>query len=243
MLTTFAGGRLFGERYGTGAPQALALHGWGGTHAQMSPMLKGIDAISLDLPGFGASPRPDAVWGAREYADCVSSVLDEFAEPAVLLGYSFGGRVAVHLGARFPERVRAIVLTGAPLIRRQASGKAPVVFRLMKKANKFGLVSDARMEAERRKRGSEDYRNATGIMRDVLVRVVNESYENELRSLRSPVDMIWGADDTAAPLAQATLAKDLITAPVTLTVHPGGHFLPLQQPELVSAAVRKWTSQ
>ena len=56
------------------------------------------------------------------------------------------------------------------------------------------------MEALRRRRGSDDYRNATGVMRDVLVIAVNEDYEDLLPRITCPVELVWGDDDTAAPL-------------------------------------------
>ena len=62
------------------------------------------------------------------------------------------------------------------------------------------LVSDATMEAARQRYGSADYKAAQGIMRQVLVRSVNETYEAQLDAVRCPVHMIWGANDTAAPV-------------------------------------------
>ena len=61
-----------------------------------------------------------------------------------------------------------------------------------------------RMESLRQRYGSEDYRLATGVMRTVHVRAVNEtneSYEEQLRRIACPVELVWGDDDTAAPLA------------------------------------------
>ena len=192
MLTAFADGAVFGNRIGEAEPNVLALHGWGGTNAQMLGCVEGLDALTLDLPGFGASPVPPEAWGASQYADLLVPVLETFHAPPVVVGFSFGGRVAVCLAAKRPDLVRALVLTGAPLLRKSASPtKAPLAFRIAKVAHRFGLLSDERMEEERRKRGSADYRAATGIMRNVLVRVVNETYENELRALQCPVDFVF----------------------------------------------------
>ena len=50
----------------------------------------------LDLPGFGASPVPDSVWGSREYADHIEEYLaDNDLENVYLAGHSFGGRVSI----------------------------------------------------------------------------------------------------------------------------------------------------
>ena len=63
-------------------------------------MLEGLDAIALDLPGFGVAQEPPAAWSTAEYASFVNPVLDDMAGgPVVVLGHSFGARVAVHLAA------------------------------------------------------------------------------------------------------------------------------------------------
>ena len=198
-----------------------------------------MNAVTLDLPGFGVSPPPDGPWGAREFAAAVAPVLDDIGEPVVVLGFSFGGRVAVHLAAAYPERVRALVLTGVPLLRRTGKRNASIAFRLLKRGNKLGIISDQRMEAERSKRGSPDYRRASGVMRDVLVRAVNESYEDELPRVRCKVELVWGELDTAAPLWVAETAHARLPDS-HLTVVPGRtHFLPEEEPEQIRAAIKR----
>ena len=73
----------------------LALHGWRRDHRDFDAVLAppGMDAIALDLPGFGSAPPPDAVWGTPDYAGAVAAVLEEMEAHVVVLGHSFGGRV------------------------------------------------------------------------------------------------------------------------------------------------------
>jgi len=236
VLRAFADGRLFGEQYGTGPPWALALHGWGRTHADFNLALQGIDAVALDLPGFGATPAPAEAWGSPEYAAAVAAAI---TDPVVVLGHSLGGRVAVHLAAARPELVRALVLTGAPLIRGGTPARPSFAYRIGRTLHRRGLVSDARMERLRNKYGSEDYRAAQGTMRDVHVRLVNEAYDAVLREITCPVELVWGDDDTAAPLDVAqTLADRLPKA--RLTVCPGaGHLTPLTVPDALRAALER----
>jgi pimeloyl-ACP methyl ester carboxylesterase len=239
VLTSFGNGRLFGARFGAGAPKVLALHGWRKDHTDLTKVLDGFEAIALDLPGFGASPIPDDVWGAAAYASALGEVLSEFESPLVVFGHSFGGRVAVNFAALFPEHVRALVLTGVPLIRHAPTRKAPLAFRLAKLANRVHILSDERMEAERRRRGSADYRAATGVMRDIFVKVVNESYEKQLAVIEQPVEMVWGEHDSEAPLGQAREALEILKNG-QLTVVPGGsHWLPQSDPALLRNAIER----
>lgn len=228
MLKAFAGGRLFGTVHGTPPPRVLALHGWGRTHRDFDAVLAGLDALALDLPGFGATPEPDGVWGGEEYAAAVAPVLDGADEPVVVLGHSFGGRAAVHLAVRRPELVRALVLTGVPLVRPAGIGRhrPPVGYRLARALHRRGVLGEARMEALRQRYGSADYRAARGVMRQVHVKAVNETYEAQLRALRCPVELVWGADDADVPVSVAEAAAGLV-AGARVTVLPGvGHLVP-----------------
>jgi pimeloyl-ACP methyl ester carboxylesterase len=243
MIRTFAGGRLFGSVTGTATPRLLALHGWGRSHRDFDRVLapdgeKPLPAIALDLPGFGVSPPPDAVWGAEDYARSVAEVLDDMEVPVVLLGHSFGGRVALHLAAQRPHAVGAMVLTGAPFLPATTRRAAPALgFRMARRLHALGLVSDARMETTRLRYGSADYNAAVGIMRLILVRAVNESDEEQLTSVRCPVHLVWGADDTAAPVDVAERALGLLSNG-ELSVEPGtGHLTPTLIPEVLRAAV------
>ena len=239
MLRAFAGGRFFGDTFGDGRPRVLALHGWRRTHRDFAKVLEGVDALAVDLPGFGSTPEPPEPWGSAQYADALTSLLDELTQPAVVLGHSFGGRVAVHLAASRPDAVKALILTGVPLRRTGGGPKPALSFRLARALNRRGVVSDARMEELRERYGSEDYRAAKGVMREVFVRVVNETYENELGRITCPTELVWGDDDTAAPLDAATWAVGVLADAKLTVVEGAGHLTPLTIPDQLRTAVER----
>jgi pimeloyl-ACP methyl ester carboxylesterase len=245
VLRAYGDGNLFGEPYGEGPVRVVWLHGWarrGQDFADSARELsdQGISSVALDLPGFGSSPLPTVAGGARIYAQLLTPALVELAqEPLVLVGHSFGGRIATVIAATNPELVRGVVLTGAPLVRQASSAKSPLRYRIVRALYQKGLLSDARMEDARQHFGSADYRNAHGIMRDVLVATVNESIEPELGLVRAPVSMVWGRSDLEVPLEIAQRAAALLSCPHTLRVVEGaGHLLPTEKPhELVTSVM------
>jgi pimeloyl-ACP methyl ester carboxylesterase len=221
-LTALLGGAVLAEKTGD-APKVLALHGWNRTRADWSAVLAGIPSLAVDLPGFGASPEPPSAWGSHDYASLLAPLVEDGGWTVV--GHSFGGRVAVQLAAGWPGAVEHLVLTGVPLLRRTGSGKAPIGFRLAKRAHALGLLSEGRMEAARRRHGSADYRAAQGVMRDTLVRLVNEDYRDLLPQVKSRVTLVWGAHDTAAPLAMAQEAAALVDGATLRVSESSGHLL------------------
>ena len=240
MLSSFAGGRLYGSTNGDGPPRVVALHGWGRTHADFASVLEPFDAIAVDLPGFGATPPPPEAWGSPEYAELVLAMLGELDEPPVLVGHSFGGRVGIHVAATAPDAIRGLVLTGAPLIRAASTTKPKTGYRLARWLNKRGVLSDTRMEAARKKYGSADYANATPALRAIHVKLVNENYDAQIAAVRTPVELVWGDDDTAAPLATANELASRLGATATVTVVPGaGHLTPLTAANELRAAIKR----
>jgi pimeloyl-ACP methyl ester carboxylesterase len=246
VLRAYGDGKLFGEPYGEGPVRVVFLHGWarrGADFAACASELaaRGVTCVALDLPGFGSSPDPTLAGGARHYATLVAPALSEMSDdPLVLVGHSFGGRVATVLAADHPALVRALVLTGVPLVRLSAPSRPPWRYRLTRFARAHGWVSEATMETARQRYGSADYRNARGVIRDVLVANVNESYEVELARVTVPVAMIWGELDLEVPVSVADRAAALLQAPHTFRSVVGvGHFLPIEAPHEVVRAVEE----
>lgn len=247
MLKAFASGRLFGESFGEGPCSVLVLHGWRRTRGDFAGMLREplegpsgrVGALALDLPGHGASPEPPEAWGSPEYAAALEDVLGVLDRPVVVVGHSFGGRVAVHLAARQPEAVRGLVLTGVPLVRLGPPPRAALGYRVVRRLARAGLVPASRLEAARERYGSDDYRAARGVMRAVLVTLLAERYETPLASLSCPVELVVGAADDVTPPAVAEAVATLVPTARVEIVPGAGHLTPLEAPDALRAAVAR----
>ncbi len=224
MLTSLAGGRLLADKHGATPPAVVALHGWGRTGADFAPIVEGLDAVAVHFPGFGTADPPPEAWGTPEYAALVAEAITPFA-PVVVVGHSFGGRVAVRLAANYPNLVSALVLTGVPLVRLSPTSRPALSYRIVRWLASKKLVPASVLEKQKRTRGSADYNAAQGIMRDILVTTVNERYEDDLARVTVPVHMVWGENDVAAPMPAGDAASRLIPT-ATFRVVPGaGHLL------------------
>lgn len=107
-------GRLAVLEAGKGEP-LLLLHGLGGTKQSFLPTVAALAGerrlVAVDLPGFGDSAKPVASYTPSMFCSWIVALLDELGiERCHLLGHSLGGRVALELGFRDPDRVEALVL-------------------------------------------------------------------------------------------------------------------------------------
>ncbi|HEY3018740.1 MAG TPA: alpha/beta fold hydrolase [Solirubrobacteraceae bacterium] len=105
---------------GAGPPVVL-LHGLGATKASFLPTVAALAGsyrtIALDLPGFGDSAKPlRARYDPRFFARSVIAALDALElDRADVIGNSMGGRVAIEVGLRHPDRARRLVLLAPSL--------------------------------------------------------------------------------------------------------------------------------
>jgi pimeloyl-ACP methyl ester carboxylesterase len=226
---------------GTGRP-LLLLHGWGVSSELFAPILTGLEAgrrlIVPDLPGFGATPPPDAPWSVHEYAAWCVALLDRLGiERCDLIGHSNGGRIGIVLAAEHPQRVGRMVLAGSAGIRPNHTLRDVArvrTYKALRVVERSPLVPGAIRRAARGRadqRGSADYRAVSGTMRGTLVRIVNEDLRALLPSLRMPVLLIWGEQDTETPIDDGRLMERLIPDAGLVVFEGAGHFAYLEQPD------------
>ena len=95
----------------TPRPTLLCLHGLGAAGRSWRALCEAYDGPcdAPDLPGFGAAP-PLAAPAVAAYADWTVARLERIAGPAVLVGWSMGGKFALATSARRPQRLAGLVL-------------------------------------------------------------------------------------------------------------------------------------
>ena len=93
-----------------GAPRVLCLHGvtsHGRHFARLAEALPGLHVVAPDLLGHGSSPY-EPPWSIAAHLEAIVDTVG--VEPGMLLGHSFGGRLALELAARHPELASRLVL-------------------------------------------------------------------------------------------------------------------------------------
>lgn len=97
-------------------PDVLLIHGLGGAKSSFFDAAAALShhyrVHAVDLPGFGSSSKPvRAPYNAKWFAETMVDVMDTIGiERAHVVGNSMGGRVAIEMGLRFPERIGGLGL-------------------------------------------------------------------------------------------------------------------------------------
>ncbi len=185
----------------------VLLHGWGQNKEMMGNIFEHLKdrfrVWALDFPGFGESGEPPVAWGVEDYELFLEEFIrvNDIVDP-ILIGHSFGCRVAIRYAAKNQNNVKKMCLTGAAGIR----PKHGLDWQIRTKAYKAGkwllkvTGQTEKLEEMQKNAGSEDYRNAQGIMKPTFVKVVNDDVSPILKDVKCSVLLVWGEYDAAAPL-------------------------------------------
>lgn len=247
LTTEIDGTVLAFGRCGSGPVPVVVMHGWGCNSDTMAIPAQaacgpGTTVYNLDLPGFGASPEPATTWGITDYADLVEKFCQRFGlERPVLIGHSFGGRIAIILASRMP--VGKLILIDAAGIKPRRSLRYYIKVYGFKAAKRLALLFLGKerggrvVDRWRAKAGSSDYAGASPRMRAIMSRVVNEDLRHLLPEIKAPTLLIWGERDTATPIADARLMERLIPDAGLVSYPEAGHFSFLDRPAQTRAVI------
>lgn len=232
---------------GTGRPVVL-MHGWGCTldtvRSIAATASKTHRVLNLDMPGFGHSAEPTEVWTVDDYTALVVRFIEllELERP-ILIGHSFGGRVAIQLAARRPDMVDSLVLVDAAGVKpkRPLSYYIKVYRFKTLKALANAVLGKKRaakvIERMRGRSGSADYASASPRMRAIMSRVVNLDLTPCMPLIKAPTLLVWGENDTATPISDARTMERLISGAALVSFPGCGHYSFLDNPVQFAAVL------
>lgn len=208
------------KKLGTRGEVLLLLHGWQHSIDNLWLLAKILSSCCqvylLDLPGFGKTPYDPAMKATADYVQFIKRFITEQNIKPVLLGHSFGGRIAVKLAALYPELLAdKLILMGVPGLHNKRSLKKRCYLYCIKYSGKLLKLIDFIFRTKLFKNkfatrfGSRDYQNA-GALRDLFVQVINEDLSPFAAKIRKKTLLLWGKNDYEAPLSQAHGYQELI---------------------------------
>ena len=221
-LSYLAAGTPVGRR-------VVFLHGTPGDATDWAPFLHrvpdGQHRLAVDRPGFGQSGPGAPVVTLPDQARAIAGLIARAGAPAVLVGSSYGGPVALQLAAEHPELVAGVLLVGAA-----ADPARERVEAIQHLAARRGI---ARLLPRPLAHANAELLALARELADLAPR---------LGRIRAPVTILQGLSDTLVPPENAGYLASRIGAAArrrVVLVERAGHFLHLLRGSLVDAVLHQ----
>jgi pimeloyl-ACP methyl ester carboxylesterase len=213
--------------------------------------------IMPDLRGHGASPAPEGVYTMDEMADDVIELLDILGldAPVVIGGLSMGGYVALSLVARYPSRVRGLMLmdTRAGADSPEAAQKREEMAQTVIAAGNAGPVVESMVPRLFAKTTLKERAERVAVLREVMEQTTPRGIAGALRGMacrpdRSsdlaniavPTLVLVGEEDVITPPAEAQALADAIAGSRLEVVSNSGHMAPYENPAIANPVILRF---
>ncbi len=236
------------------------VHGWSGNvhnwWDQFEAFSRSRHVLIFDLPGHGKSEKGGHLDISMEsLVETVVSLMDlREIERATLVGNSAGGNVAARVAIAHPERVERLVLSDAT-----GSGRDGIIAWVKpavspERLNRVGLTSgehfpgedpksQARADMIRSYVGTEEERPYLESLADTFALYYERIPKDQLRGLKIPTLLIWGADDPVVPKRSIHYFERNIPRTETFWVDGAGHNPNTEAPDLFNCALQAFLEQ
>lgn len=246
---------------GEGGPGIVLLHGYGhfGQSLNLSGFMEDISdsyrVLALDLLGHGGSSDPDSPTGYERQATIMHRAATEFGYAKYnLVGYSWGGRVAMRLASLHGEAVERLVIVdiaprthptpqrvtdepGVPLGFRDAesavdwlSARSPGVPMAFWRANLGSLFFPE---------GDGGWRMSSHPSRKTNLVMDGDGWRI-LGDISVPTMLIRGSESDSAPAGEVVRMKEVLKDLVVVTIEGADHSVPFTHPEEFERAIREF---
>lgn len=232
---------------GQKVPVVIFLHGWRGKKEvwdkNIAYLSKDFDCIAIDLPAFGQSETPQTPWGVEQYANFLNIFIENLGlEKVVLVGKSFGGRVAIYFAYKYPDKLSKLVLVSAAGV----EGKSFLTRVKILAAKNFKFVLKCFGVNPQ-----SFYKNNVGRIFCKIFKINREEsfYKLEVKKLVTSLNLsfycrrirvstliVWGKEDKVLPLKVGKKLHNLIKSS-RLVVINGGHNAHIEYSDEFNAAL------
>lgn len=232
---------------------------------------QGFRVLALDLPGFGASDRPDAPYTPPWYADLIDAWLGQLdIQRATLVGHSMGGQISLFLALDHPERVGRLVLTSPAGLERFSPGEGRWLKQYWNEKRATEADEDAiranfhmnfnvwdegveRLMAERvRAAGSESFRGTSVAVARCVAGMIDHPVYSRLGQVAVPTLILIGDDDRlipnpifhgGTPRSVGEIGVEQIPGASLEVLRGAGHMAQHDRPEAWNGLVLDWLRQ
>ena len=191
------------------------LHGWTYSTEKWNPFVdllkqKGIEVNLLKIPGL--TEEIDREWIIDDYVSWLKKITDKTKDKIILIGHSNGGRIALNFALKYPDKLSNLILIDSAGIYHNElliKIKRLVFGHIAKVGNKLNS-SEIFKTLLYKIVGESDYKNATPVMKQTMINLINSDKFLSLGKVEVPTSIIWGREDKTTPLSDGKLMHKLI---------------------------------
>lgn len=209
------------------------LHGWGMSHETFDSLLeyfKDYNLYIVDFLGFGLSDEANKKIKLDDYVNHIEELVKkEDLDRLILIGHSFGGRVAIRIASK--RKIEKIVLVNsAGINHHNFKYHLKVLWYKIRKLFVY-LFKNKDYNNFVRRNGSADYNSLSFNMRGTFKNIVNEDLKKDLKKISCDSLVIGSLFDKEVPLKDTKLMSELIKKSKFITFYRSGHFSYLDEKE------------
>jgi len=218
---------------------------------------KGIEVLTLDLPGFKPENKLTKPWALDNYVAWLADFAetrslrfrrDRVSASFYLLGHSFGGRVALKFAFKYPELLGGLILVSSAGIKDKSLKTKMLTFTAkiaqkikLKQCPCFGFSRGLFYKFILKK---TDYLKTDDdlALKETMRMALNEDLLPLLEKIKVKTALIWGNKDKLTPLKQGKLMQKKIPNSQLLVLKDVGHTPYLECPELLAQKIIEFIS-
>ena len=203
--------------------------------------------LSFDFPAHGRSSGIDSLGSITAYSDFTYNLWKTLGvRPAVLMGHSMGGAIAMDLALRHPEMVDGLALTCTAPKFNIPDDRVDVWAQVMKGRQPQPFNKDScspQTPQEIVQQGwMEQIKTDPRVRHFDLLACQQVDLTSKLGEISKPTLILAGKDDVATPVAQSEEMRDKIPGAQLTVVEDAGHWLPIEKPQEACDAVNAFFS-
>lgn len=229
----------------------LMIHGFGANRDNWlrfaRPFTSRYHVIALDLPGFGESSKPDALYDVATQSERLHAFVKALkVDKLHLIGNSMGGHIAALYATRYPEQVLSVaLLDNAGVTSPHKSEMFAMIERgepnplVVRQAEDFGKLMEFVFvtppplpDALKQHFAEQSMTNQAHY--DAIFTQLRERYvplEPELPKIQAPTLLLWGDKDRVLDVSSIDVMKPLLRKPSVVIMKDCGHAPMLERPE------------
>jgi pimeloyl-ACP methyl ester carboxylesterase len=231
------GFRIRYQEAGQGEP-LVSLHGAGGmrvsrAHALLAEQYR---VIVFEVPGFGHSPPNERSQSMADLARTMAQAAANLGlEHFNLMGNSFGGKLALWLTVRQPERIQALVLAAPAAIRPE--GQRPPLQTLSAEERMALLYAHPERQAPMLPPDPAVLAQQQALVSRLIGPARDQALESRLPGLQVPVLVLFGTLDRMIPPEMGRLYCEKLPNCHLVLVYDAGHAVDADRPEAFVSVV------